>query len=324
VAEPFLRWAGGKRWLARQLTPLLRERLRGRYIEPFLGSGAMFFALSPRKALLSDLNADLINAFQLVADQPQKVLDAIRLLRVDANTYYQLRKQEPSALFERAVRFIYLNRTCYGGLYRENKAGCFNVPYGGGSRTPDPLWDRNILMNAHEALALDQIDFRVSDFEEALEKACVGDVVYCDPTFRGASRNQFDRYGKVVFGWQDHVRLAAAVGRARDRGSLVLVSNSSCDQIGELYPDGVKIHMFKSKSIGNKSKNHERQREVLIVLDPERSQCWSRLDWACGERDALGRANALSLRLPRPVGEGERQVPKENDGELTGNSAVAA
>jgi DNA adenine methylase len=239
----------------------------------------------------------------------------MQLIPVDADTYYSLRRHEPSDVFQRAVRFIYLNRTCYGGLYRENKAGHFNVPYGGGSRTPALLWDRDVLEIAHRVLASCDIDLRVCDFEATLEKAGAGDVVYCDPTYRGAGRDRFDRYGKVVFGWQDHVRVAAAACRARRRGALVFVSNSSCAEIRDLYPDGLEIRMFKSKSIGNRSKNPERQREVLIILDPERSERWRHLDWS---------HEVLSLRSSRVEKDTGHGVPKEDQSELAEKAARAA
>jgi DNA adenine methylase len=301
VAEPFLRWAGGKRWLASRLAPLLRERLMGRFIEPFLGSGAVFFALGPTSAILSDLNDDLINAFRAVEQRPQELLNAISGLKVDPETYYFIRQHEPSDPCGRAVRFIYLNRTCYGGLYRENKEGRFNVPYGGGSRTPKPLWERSLIKNAHGILASCDIDLRKCDFGEVLEEAREGDVVYCDPAYRGAARDRFDRYGKVVFGWHDHARLASAAWLASRRGALVLIRNASRDQIINLYPCGLAIPLYRSRSIGNKSKDPERQREVLIVLDPERSQRWRQLELAPSLMPAPQESDLLAPRLSGDV-----------------------
>ena len=146
--HPFLRWAGGKRWLANRLALPIRTLLdqsRGRYIEPFLGGGAMFFAVAPKRSTLSDINDELINAFKQVREHPKYIANRLRNLPVDANTYYRIRDSSPRSDRGRAVRFIYLNRTCYGGLHRTNLKGKFNVPYGGGSRTPITLWRDGVL-----------------------------------------------------------------------------------------------------------------------------------------------------------------------------------
>ncbi len=269
IVEPFLRWAGGKRWLAHALAPVLKKRLSGRYFEPFLGAGAMFFAVAPKRAVLSDLNADLIGAFRVVAEHPSELLEAVRALPVDESTYYKTREDEPEDPFLRALRFVYLNRTCYGGIYRENKRGKFNTPYGGGSRTPTPLWENRLIERAERMLAKEDVVLEVCDFEHVLDTAGSGDVVYCDPAYRAATRAQFDRYGAVVFGWNDQERLAAAVRRAAERGALVVVSNTRCPEVKSLYGDATRILLSKSKAVGNSSKDPDRRKEYLIVLDPE-------------------------------------------------------
>lgn len=266
AVEPFLRWAGGKRWLAPTLAPYIKTRLRGTYFEPFLGSGAMFFAVAPKRAMLSDLNADLVAAFRAVADRPDELLKEVRALPVNAETYYSLRAKEPSDPFWRAVRFVYLNRTCYGGIYRENKRGMFNTPYGGGSRTPAPLWERSLISLCSPLLRREGVASEIRDFEVSLDEAGDGDVVYCDPAYRAATREHFDRYGAVIFGWDDQVRLAAAARRASARGALVIVSNTNNPAVQELYEDARYLPLEKSKAIGNAAKDPDRRRECLILL----------------------------------------------------------
>ncbi len=268
VVEPFLRWAGGKRWLAQKLAPILKNRLKRRYFEPFLGAGAMFFAVAPERAVLSDLNADLIGAFRAVTERPTDLLEAVRALPVDEGTYYRLREEEPEDLLRRAVRFVYLNRTCYGGIYRENKRGKFNTPYGGGSRTPSPLWENSLVDLCAGLLSREGIALAVRDFERSMDEAGEGDVVYCDPAYRAATRTQFDRYGAIIFGWEDQVRLARAAARARKRGALVIVSNTHCPEVGELYDGATRVVLEKTKAIGNATKDPARRREYLIALDP--------------------------------------------------------
>ena len=166
-----------------------------------MGSGATFFALAPERACLSDLNADLIGAFRAVARRPEGLLSDVRALHVDAATYYRLRAEEPEDAMRRAVRFLYLNRTCYGGIYRENKRGHFNTPYGGGSRTTAPLWERRLIERCTPLLSREGVVLEVGDFERRLDSAGEGDVVSPRPCIQG-------RDAKPVRPlWRDRVRL---------------------------------------------------------------------------------------------------------------------
>ncbi len=229
----------------------------------------MFFAISPKKALLSDLNSELINAYNVVIENPIRLLNEIRKIPVNNKTYYIIRSNNPRSDIQKAVRFIYLNRTCYGGLYRENQQGIFNTPYGGGSRTPAPLWEHNLITNANKSLKKKSIKLRVQDFEESIKIAKRGDVIYCDPTYRSVTRNQFDRYGSNIFSWKDQERLAKIAFLAANRGALVIISNTFCEEINTLYNGAIRILLNKKKSIGNKSNNPNNHNEYLIILDPE-------------------------------------------------------
>jgi DNA adenine methylase len=270
-AIPFLRWAGGKRWLSKKIALILKNRLQGQYFEPFLGAGAMFFALSPKKALLSDLNGELINAFQIVAENPNRLLSEIRKIPITNEAYYTIRSNNPRDRLQKAVRFIYLNRTCYGGLYRENRKGTFNTPYGGGSRTPAPLWERNLVLEASRVLSSKSIEMKVQDFSYSTKLAKKGDVIYCDPTYRAVTRNQFDRYGSMIFDWSDQERLAEQAQYAATNGALVVISNTFCEEIEALYKKAILIPLRKNKTIGNKPQDSDNNKEYLIVLDPDRS-----------------------------------------------------
>jgi DNA adenine methylase len=166
------------------------------------------------------------------------------------------------------VRFIYLNRTCYGGLYRENQKGKFNTPFGGGSRTPAPLWEHKLIKQANLLLSKNRIRIKTQDFTDSMRLAKRGDLIYCDPTYRSVTRNQFDRYGSVVFDWNDQIRLAKEAQKALNKGVFVAISNTNCDEIRTLYSGALFIHLFRSKSIGNRSKNSNSKKEFLIILDP--------------------------------------------------------
>ena len=270
MAKPFLRWAGGKRWLAPKLGPLIKQTLEGTYYEVFLGGAALFFNIAPERAVLSDINEGLIDAYRVAEEFPDELIEALKSLRLTKKEYYRIRNDRPWNRSERAVRFVYLNRTCYGGLYRTNRKGDFNVPFGGGSRTPKPLWEKGLLQAASKTLQMSDIRYQVSDFQEVMEQAKSGDVVYCDPTYARTKREQFDRYNNNIFRWEDQSRLAKTCYRALDRGVLVIVSNTYCKDVRDLYPSAYRICIERNKAIGNKAKNGNTGLEYLIILDPER------------------------------------------------------
>lgn len=276
---PFLRWAGGKRWLAPDLAPLITgilKRTKGTYFEPFLGSGAVFFAAAPRRAELSDINEDLINAYHWVRRDPALIAEIVSSWEVNAETYYQVRSQHNATGVVAAARFVYLNRTCYGGIHRTNRFGHFNTPYGGGSRRADALWADGILDRCSEVLGQD-VSLRCHDFELTVDRARDGDVVFCDPTYSDVTKSQFDRYGATVFDWSDQVRLAHSARRAAERGAVVIISNGAFAQITDLYPDAYRVRRTRKKSIGY-ARVHGTDDEFLLVLDPiRRRRIWKRL-----------------------------------------------
>jgi DNA adenine methylase len=267
--QPFLKWPGGKRWAAPAIASLIREALspEGTFFEPFVGGGAIFFYFRPCRAVLADVNAELVETYQAVRDAGQAVLRALRRLKVSEEEYYRIRATKPRRLVTRAARFLYLNRTAFGGVYRLNRNGAFNVPYGGGDRTPALLWKTGLLEAASVALA--GVDLRHSDFEAIVDEAGLGDVVYCDPTYTVAhDNNGFRRYNERNFSWADQERLARAAERAVGRGATVLVSNAHHDSIAELYAD-VEVHTLRRKS--RMSAKPDKRRDVseyLLVLRP--------------------------------------------------------
>lgn len=262
---PFLKWPGGKRWASYRIATLIRERLTGTYYEPFLGGGAVFFELRPRRAVLSDINPDLVNTYILVRDSAKKIVAQLKRLPVNKRVYDRLREAEPDDPVLRAVRFLYLNRTAFGGIYRLNLDGKFNVPYGGGDRTPKILWEKPLLKNASEALATAEL--RETDFEPILDGAKKGDVVYCDPTYTVAhDRNGFVRYNERNFSWEDQARLAASAHRARRRGACVIVSNANHRTIRDLYPGALFSVQQRSSLVSTDISKRRLVEESLICL----------------------------------------------------------
>lgn len=262
---PFLKWPGGKRWASPRIAALIRERLTKTYFEPFLGGGAVFFELRPRLAVLSDINAELINAYLQVRDSPRELIRQIKRLPVSKNVYDRLRLAEPKDPIRRAVRFLYLNRTAFGGIYRLNLDGKFNVPYGGGERTPQVLWEKQILKNASEALA--NVEIRATDFKSILEVATKGDVVYCDPTYTVAhDRNGFIRYNERNFSWADQVALATSALKARQRGVMVIISNANHRSIRDLYSDAQFTIQQRRSRVSIDISKRRLVEELLICL----------------------------------------------------------
>ncbi len=264
---PFLKWPGGKRWLTEYILTILRGKEIKRYFEPFLGGAALYFALRPKRALLSDINVDLINTYTQVRDSHKRVISILKRIPVTAETYYTLRDARSRSLVTRAAHFLFLNRTSFAGIYRLNRSGAFNVPYGGGDRKPNILWDKNILGAA--STALQGTTLAACDFESAMLRAKKGDVVYCDPTYTVAhDNNGFVRYNERNFTWSDQERLALAAVRAACAGALVLVSNAHHRDIAELHR-GAKLHIVTRKSCLAPAPTYRRSvREYLFVYPP--------------------------------------------------------
>lgn len=236
VALPLFKWPGGKRWLAPVITKVVSRSLapKGTYFEPFAGGAAVFFALQPVRAVLSDVNAELIEGYETVRSKPDDVLRLLRRMRVSKEEYYRIRSSKPRSEVSRAARLLYLNRTAFGGMYRVNRSGEFNVPYGGG-RTPSILWERDLLRLAGATLR--RAKLLACDFETSMERAGAGDVIYCDPTYTVAHNNNgFVRYNERNFSWSDQQRLALAAHSAVSRGATVIVSNAHHAEITSLYP----------------------------------------------------------------------------------------
>jgi len=245
--EPFLKWPGGKRWLVPHLLALVADIEYTTYFEPFAGGAALFFALQPRSAVLSDVNADLINTYRQVRDHASEITRQLKGLSVDQATYYRVRAEDPKTRLDQAVRFLYLNRTAFGGIYRLNQQGRFNVPFGGGQRTPSVLWDRDLLQPA--ARALRRCELRADDFEAILKEARCGDLVYCDPTYTVShSNNGFIRYNESNFRWEDQKRLSKVCKDLNARGITILVSNASHPAVRSLFTPS-EVHVFSRPSL---------------------------------------------------------------------------
>ncbi|MFF5230557.1 DNA adenine methylase [Dactylosporangium sp. NPDC000521] len=246
----FIKWAGGKTRYATQLVAMAPP-FTGRYWEPFMGSAAVFFELRPAKAVLSDANPELVACFRAVAAQPEAVMRRLDALPNTAERFAAVRAQDPAGLtdIERAARVIYLNKTAFRGLWRVNRQGGFNAPYGAYDR---PYYRRETLLAASAALA--GVDIRLCDFEEPLREAAAGDWVFLDPPYlpEGGFAD-FKRYTPGQFRDTDHERLAAAMRAATGRGVLITMTNSDTDATRRIYGDFTATTMATRRDINLRS-----------------------------------------------------------------------
>lgn len=260
---PFLKWAGGKRWFAERYLNTL-PKFTGNYIEPFLGSAAVFFALAPKTALLGDTNGELIETYRAVKRCPLEVEKNLHTHALNhcGDYYYEVRGDIPKTAAERAARFIYLNRTCWNGLYRVNRLGKFNVPRGTKETVilasdDFPGWAR-VLRNTRLVC---------SDFDATIDQANFGDLLFVDPPYTVSHNNNgFIKYNQKIFSWSDQERLAHSLIRASERGAKVVSTNAAHSEVERLYRDFFKItRLSRASVIAGSAKFRGTFSELLIT-----------------------------------------------------------
>ncbi len=234
IIVPFLKWAGGKRWLMSSSTGVFPKDF-DRYVEPFLGSGAVFFYLQPDEAVLADCNRELIETYHAIRTNWRKVVRNLRQHHKfhSKRYYYQIRRKEPRTIWSRAARFIYLNRTCWNGLFRVNRNGKFNVPIG--TKTNVLLESDDFQQVAH---LLKHAKLLSQDFEYVINNTHKGDFIFVDPPYTAKHNlNGFIKYNEKMFSWSDQERLYYSLVRAHRRGAKFLVTNADHESIRDLYKE---------------------------------------------------------------------------------------
>lgn len=215
---------------------------------------------------MGDINGKLIDTYLAVRDTVERVIKALKQYEVSERAYYQIRKSNPTNIITIAARFLYLNRTAFAGIYRENKQGQYNVPFGG-ERTPAILWKTDLLRIA--SLSLSKARVVQSDFEPLMDKAGRGDVIYCDPSYTTAHNNNgFIRYNERIFVWSDQERLARTAERAAQRGATVIISNAYDRSVGALYRWAERKQLHRFCSISAKAKGRRTVEECLFIIRP--------------------------------------------------------
>lgn len=267
-ARPILKWAGGKTQLLEELNAKSPKRYN-RYIEPFVGGGALFFDLRPQAAVLGDSNPELVNLYQCVKSNHQEVLDYLVGFKNCEDFFYKIRalrfeKLEPAYA---AARTIYLNRTCYNGLYRVNRKGEFNVPFG---RYKNPAICQPDVLEA-AAMALADAEIVLGDYKSVLRKhARSGDFVFLDPPYLPITEYaDFKRYTKEQFYEEDHRELAAEVLRLQKLGCHVVLTNSNHPLVHELY-DGLDIEVVSTRRNISSRSSTRKGEDVIVTAKPSR------------------------------------------------------
>lgn len=249
--SPFLRWAGGKRWLLHRLPELLGSFEIKNYHEPFLGGGALFLGLRVSgHAYLSDLNADLIETYTQVRDQHVQVSELLGGHENTSEHYYTVRSLSPKLAAERAANFIYLNHTSFNGIYRVNLKGQYNVPFGSRKNI---TWPTAELLSA-VSKKLVNTTLKVSDFSSVITSVGTGDLVFLDPPYTVAHNNNgFIKYNQKLFSFEDQTRLSLVIDKIRERGAYYVLTNAAHDSIAALFEKGDRrIELTRGNSIGGR------------------------------------------------------------------------
>lgn len=271
--KPFTKWTGGKRQLLNDLLDLMPNKYNT-YYEPFVGGGALFFELSPKKAVINDLNSDLINAYKVIRDDCEGLIK-ILIIHSQNNSkdyYLEIRSVDRDSRYEnmtdveKAARFIYMLRVNFNGLYRVNSKNQFNVPYG---RYKNPkIVDEELLFNISEYLNSGDILIKNDDFKNVVKDAQEGDFVYFDPPYIPISEtSSFTSYTQDGFGLKEQKDLRDCLVELTKRKVKVMISNSDVPLIYDLYGDieGVNIHkVYANRAINSNSKKRGKIGEVII------------------------------------------------------------
>jgi DNA adenine methylase len=265
AAKPVLKWAGGKRQLLPRLLEIVPP-IEGNYIEPMIGGGALFFALAPERGIIADRNPELVNFYRVLASEPDSLVREASKFPVQEDFFYELRSVSYGSLprVQAAARTLFLNRTCFNGLYRVNRRGEFNVPWG---RYSNPVVaDRDAIEAAHRALK--RATILEGDYAEVLlEVAKSGDVVFLDPPYLPISAySDFKRYTKEQFSEADHHRMRIVVEELLRRDARTIITNSNHPLMWELYK-GFPIEVLQTRRNINATASGRTGQDIIIRVE---------------------------------------------------------
>lgn len=287
MLKPFVKWAGGKR----QIIDIILEKIHDstkydnkesyRFIEPFVGGGVVFLSLKNKKTIINDLNYELIKTYQVIRDEPEALMQKLdelyaAFMERGEEFYYEMRQMDRNEGFrfypnlEIAARMIFLNKTCYNGLYRVNSSGFFNTPIG--KNNIKSLYDRKNILAVSSYLRNDNVVIMNKSYEEAIRKAGMGDVVYLDPPYDYKEDDGFTKYQKNGFSFEDFLKLKVECDKALERGAYVIISNNYTDKVVKEFTND-KQHNYElydvmslatKRSINCKGDLRNNGEEILI------------------------------------------------------------
>jgi DNA adenine methylase len=265
LPRPVLKWAGGKSQLAERILQLLPAKIET-YYEPFFGGGAVFFALARehrfKRAILSDVNRELVNVYRSLRDDVDSVIGRLRRMKFSEEEFYRVRERNPTSAVSKAARTIYLNKTGYNGLYRVNSSGAFNVPFG---RYANPTICDEPNLRAVAAV-LSDVELVVEEFEPCCKRARPGDAVYLDPPYLPLSPTaSFTSYVRHPFGLAEHERLAQVFDELTQRNVRAVLSNSCTPDSKRLYRAYHIEFPMVARAINSDSKKRGKIKEILVT-----------------------------------------------------------
>jgi DNA adenine methylase len=265
LVKPFVKWVGGKRQLISLLSSNVPKSYNS-YIEPFIGGGALFFSMRPDEGIISDINPELINAYEVVRDDVYNLIESLKQHKNEEEYFYSIRAQKPTEMtpVQRASRFIFMNKTCFNGLYRENSKGQFNTPFG---RYKNPnIADVDTLQAVSVYLKQSNISILHQDYKATAMMAKKGDFVYFDPPYYPMSATaNFTKYAKGDFNEQNQRELADVFFALAERGCYVMLSNSNTEFIKNLYNDFDLIEVEANRFINCQGENRGKQPVEVLV-----------------------------------------------------------
>ena len=261
--KPFLRWAGGKRWLLKSLSQFLPREGFNNYHEPFLGGGAVFFYLKPQKtSFISDVNSDLIKTYIAIQQDVEDVIKELKLLKNSEEDYYNIRKEKIKSSNKKAAQFIYLNQMSFNGIYRVNLNGEYNVPYGHREKYQ---FDYDNIRKVSRVLKKTII--KACDFKESIKNVKKGDLVFIDPPYTVTHNdNGFFHYNKKLFSKEDQCELAEMVSSIKKKGAFYILTNAAHNEIKKIFSNGDHIiEMERASLIGGKNAKRGKYKELIIT-----------------------------------------------------------
>lgn len=261
-AKPFLRWAGGKKWLLKRLESMINIDEYNTYHEPFIGGGSVFFKFSPKTSFISDSNEWLVETYNSIKENPNEIIKYLKEFSKEKEEYYKIRGQIYSNQFKRSAQFIYLNQMSFNGIFRVNLSGKYNVPYGNRSHYN---FDYENIISVSSALHNTQITH--SDFSNTIENVAEGDLVFLDPPYTITHNlNGFVQYNQKIFSLEDQYKLAEMIQEIKNRNAFYILTNAAHKKVKEIFDDtDTLLEISRASVIGGKGAKRGKYSEYLFT-----------------------------------------------------------